>query len=90
MRVKFSVLHGYPMLINIGYVEDLPIGATVYNKQNNPVGTVGQNNQAWVRNDKLSDNLIVKWGGNNSCTLHYAISEPEENAAIIKTRGECK
>lgn len=90
VRVKFSVLHGYPMLINIGYVEDLPIGATVYNKQNNPVGTVGQNNQAWVRNDKLSDNLIVKWGGNNSCTLHYAISEPEENAAIIKTRGECK
>ena len=90
VRVKFSVLHGYPMLINIGYADGLPIGATVYNKENNPVGTVGQNNQAWVRNDKLADDLIIKWGSNRSCTLHYAIAEPEQNTAIIKTRGECQ
>lgn len=89
VRVKFSVIHGYPMLINIGYQGDIPIGASVYNQDNKPVGTVGQNNQAWVRNDKLADNLIVKWGRNQSCTLHYRIPDSQQDATIIKTQGEC-
>ncbi|WP_406908519.1 fimbria/pilus outer membrane usher protein [Klebsiella oxytoca] len=90
VRVKFSILHGYPMLININYNKPLPLGATVYNNKDNPVGTVGQNNQAWVRNDKLEDNLIVKWGNNYSCNLHYRISDADKDVPIIKTQGECK
>lgn len=90
VRVKFSILHGYPMLININYNKPLPLGATVYNNKDNPVGTVGQNNQAWVRNDKLEDNLIVKWGNNYSCNLHYRISDADKDDPIIKTQGECK
>ena len=78
------------MLININYNKPLPLGATVYNNKDNPVGTVGQNNQAWVRNDKLEDNLSVKWGNNSSCNLYYRISDTQKDDPIIKTQGECK
>ncbi|MBW9460614.1 hypothetical protein FHC49_04320 [Kluyvera sp. EC_51] len=90
VRVKFSVIHGYPMLIDIRYRASLPIGASIYDNDGRPVGTVGQNNQAWVRNDKLEDTLTVQWGNRQSCRLHYHIADEQSHDTIIKTPGECR
>lgn len=89
MRVKFSVINGYPMFITITYEQPLPVGATIYSKDSKAVGIVGQNNQAWVRYNKLSDNLIIKWGNNKSCDLSYNIPESKKDDEIIKIKGKC-
>ncbi|MDZ4033636.1 fimbria/pilus outer membrane usher protein [Kluyvera ascorbata] len=90
VRVKFSVIHGYPMLIDIRYRGSLPIGASIYDNDGRSVGTVGQNNQAWVRNDKLEDTLTIQWGNQQSCRLHYHIADEQSHDTIIKTPGECR
>ncbi|MFP5595841.1 fimbria/pilus outer membrane usher protein [Kluyvera sp. 142486] len=90
VRVKFSVIHGYPMLIDVHYPGGLPMGASIYDNDGRAVGTVGQNNQAWVRHDKLEDTLTIQWGNQQSCRLHYRVADAQSHDTIIKTPGECR
>jgi len=90
VRVRFNVLHGYPIFMTIHAKQTIPMGAGVYNQQGVSVGIVGQGNQAWIRNDQLADTLTVKWGADNVCHLSYQIPETEKEAELIKANGDCK
>lgn len=89
VRVTFSVLRGYPLLMHIRSAKNIPLGAEVYNHDNISVGMVGQGNLAWIRNDKLEDTLAVKWGNGGSCALHYKIIDAPKDAELIKADGDC-
>lgn len=89
VHVRFNVLKGYPLLMNIRSAKTIPLGASVYNQSGVSVGMVGQNNQAWIRNDKLKDTLLIKWGSGNFCSLHYQIPDAPENAELIRAEGDC-
>ncbi|GAA0491707.1 fimbria/pilus outer membrane usher protein [Tatumella punctata] len=89
VRIKFDVIHGYPMLMTLQTKKNIPMGASIYNHTGVPIGTVGQGNMAWVRNNKLSDVLSIRWGKDESCNLHYHIPDDDKDDVLIKVIGEC-
>ena len=77
------------MLMTLQTKKNIPMGASIYNHTGVPIGTVGQGNMAWVRNNKLSDVLSIRWGKDESCNLHYHIPDDDKDDVLIKVIGEC-
>lgn len=84
MLVKFDTQVGQSWLMPLttSKTESIPMGATVYDAQNNEVGIVGQGEQAFVRGIAPAGELIVKWGSDNArqCVIHYQLANPQDNA----------
>ncbi|HCL5252296.1 TPA: outer membrane usher protein [Salmonella enterica] len=62
----------------------IPLGADVFNEQNEPVGSVGQAGQAYVRGVEESGVLRVVWGNEkgSSCTVHYQTAPTMQKAGL--------
>lgn len=94
-KVEFKTKAGFPLLIkartNTG--EGLPFASNVYNSQGDVIGVVSQGSQLFIRTDKVQDNVIVKWGDNESqqCQVSYDLTTkalPDTGYKIIEE--QCK
>ncbi|ANI30062.1 fimbrial protein [Yersinia entomophaga] len=93
VKVKFETLTGYAMLIQTQTAdgEGLPLGADVYNSQDDIVGMVGQGNQIYVRVKDKKGSLHVRWGENSGdqCELPYTFNDQDTEQDIIHITGSC-
>lgn len=62
----------------------IPLGADVLNEKNEPVGTVGQAGQAYVRGVEDQGILKVVWGSDkeSTCTVRYQITNSAEKVGL--------
>jgi len=62
----------------------IPLGADVLNEKNEPIGTVGQAGQAYVRGVEEKGILRVVWGSDaaSTCTVHYQIPANAKKAGL--------
>ena len=67
----------------------IPLGADVLNEKNDPIGTVGQAGQAYVRGVEEKGVLRVVWGNDSasSCTVHYQIPANAKKAGLTTILG---
>lgn len=90
--IEFKTIIGYPALIKtlLNNTEMLPMGADVYDEQDNLIGMVGQASQIYARIGKKSGYLIVKWANDsNVCKIDYQLPTiKDEN--IINITAPCK
>lgn len=74
VKVSFSTRFGYPLLIKINMPNHItiPLGTEVKNSKD-VVGMIGQNNQIYLRAEKLKDKIHLSWGTtpSDSCTFNY-------------------
>ncbi|MEG5548798.1 outer membrane usher protein [Enterobacter wuhouensis] len=72
----------------------IPMGADVLNEKNEPIGTVGQAGQAYVRGVEEKGTLRVVWGsdGASTCTVHYQIPANAKKAGLttILNNQQCQ
>ena len=75
VKVSFSTKFGYPLLIKINMPNriTIPLGTEVKNNKDIVVGMIGQNNQIYLRDEKLKDQIHLSWGASpsDSCTSNY-------------------
>lgn len=75
VKVSFSTRFGYPLLIKINMPNHItiPLGTEVKNSKDVVVGMIGQNNQIYLRAEKLKDKIHLSWGTtpSDSCTFNY-------------------
>lgn len=72
----------------------IPLGADVLNEKNEPIGTVGQAGQSYVRGVDERGVLRVVWGSGDasSCTVHYQIPDNAKKAGLttILNNQQCQ
>ncbi|EEX4923826.1 fimbrial biogenesis outer membrane usher protein [Escherichia albertii] len=70
----------------------IPLGAQVYDANNEEIGITGQDGQIYVRVAKSSGKLTVRWGeGEQYCTLPYQFVPADANnkEALINLTARC-
>lgn len=94
-KVEFKTKAGFPLLIkaHTSTGEGLPFASNVYNSQGDVIGVVSQGSQLFIRTDKVQDNVIVKWGDNETqqCQVSYDLTTkalPDTGYKIIEE--QCK
>ncbi|CNK64680.1 fimbria/pilus outer membrane usher protein [Yersinia alsatica] len=94
VKVKFETLTGYAVLIQTQTANDegLPLGADVYNSEDEIVGMVGQGNQIYARVKDNKGSLYVRWGESSGeqCELPYAFGSQDTEQDIIHITGSCR
>ena len=95
VKISYPTRAGVPLLIHVKKKggETLPFGASVYDKDNQNVGLVGQGSRVFVRSDKTHDQLTIKWGDNASqtCSFNYALSAEAPNIGGYRMlESECQ
>ncbi|HFZ8996648.1 TPA: fimbria/pilus outer membrane usher protein [Citrobacter freundii] len=88
VRLRFDTVRGQAMLITAKKSDGglIPMGATVYDKNNHPIGMAGQAGQIYFRASEESGVLRVKWGDDaqESCDIAWQNrrSKPEPLAVM--------
>lgn len=96
IKVNFKTVKGYPILITAKRSHTssdiIPMGADIMNDDNQNVGMVGQGNQFYIRSDKMSDKLKVKWGNltNEQCELNYNLDGLDLEQPLIMLNAPCQ
>lgn len=77
VKITYPTRTGTPLLIRVKMKngEKLPFGSSVYDKESQNVGLVGQGSRVFVRSDKITDQLTVKWGesAKQQCSFTYSV-----------------
>lgn len=95
VKVDFKTIRGYPVLISAlradTSVDVIPMGADVIDSDNKFIGMVGQGNQFYIRAEKMSGKLIVKWGSsvNEKCELSYDLNGLDLDQPLILFKALC-
>lgn len=94
VKVSFSTKFGYPLLIKVDTVHNtiIPLGTEVKDSEEKIIGMVGQNNQIYLRSEKLKDTIHLSWGDlpSDNCTFTFdATSLYNESNAITKVTSSC-
>lgn len=91
-KVVFKTRKGIPLLIYARQKnsDPVPFGAEVFDDQGNSVGNVGQMGQAYVRVEKNTGLLTVKWGSGaeQQCRVNYSIAS-ETSAEFKRLSAVC-
>lgn len=92
VKVKFRTRTGAALLIKT--ITDsgmtIPMGAQVYDSQDQLVGITGQGGQIYVRVEQHEGVLTARWGnGNAYCALPYKIKENDINQPLINMTVHC-
>ncbi|MCS3429830.1 outer membrane usher protein [Klebsiella sp. BIGb0407] len=92
VKVKFRTRLGTALLIKAipknGVT--IPMGAEVYDEQNQSIGLAGQGGQIYVRVEQPEGKLTVRWGeGSDYCVLPYAIKESDKKTALVNITADC-
>jgi len=84
--VNFETDEGRSLVLELQRSDQgfIPLGADVLNEKNEPIGTVGQAGQAYVRGVGEQGVLRVVWGSSvaSSCSVHYQIPENANKAGL--------
>ncbi len=87
-KLTFDTVSGQALLIKAKRVdgEPVPFGAEVYDEAGQPVGLVGQSGRVYLRTEKESGRLSVKWGeeANQSCDIDYRVPESDQDASAAR------
>lgn len=94
VKLKFRTIKGYPILITTKRPEGasiLPMGADVYNEDNESVGMVGQGGQIYIRSDREEDRLTILWGNTpeDQCHLTYNLKGQDLSQPLIMLKATC-
>lgn len=95
-KVDFATKTGYAIYIatKTAQGENLPFAAQVFDQNNESVGIVAQGSMVYLRTQKATDRLVVKWGDDSTeqCAITYDVSsqlEKDQNN-LIMTEAVCK
>ena len=95
-KVDFATKTGYAIYIatKTAKGENLPFAAQVFDQNNESVGIVAQGSMVYLRTQKATDRLVVKWGDDSTeqCEITYDVSsqlEKDQNN-LIMTEAVCK
>ncbi|EAR9308083.1 outer membrane usher protein [Salmonella enterica subsp. salamae] len=84
--VNFETDEGRSLILELQRSDKgfIPLGADVLNEKNEPIGTVGQAGQAYVRGVEDQGVLRVVWGSGkeSACTVHYQVTENTTKAGL--------
>lgn len=95
-KVDFSTKKGYAIYISAktSSGENLPFAAQVFNQKDEVVGIVAQGSMVYLRTEKATDQLYVKWGDTPSekCEISYDVSNQlkDNQQNLIMTEAVCK
>lgn len=91
VKVRFKTNAGYPVLLTLQNDASIPMGADVVDQDGNPLGMVGQNNQAYFRAPDKTGTVKIIWGSSVSqqCTADYKVPTTQKNASLIKLSVVC-
>ncbi|MGE9551699.1 fimbria/pilus outer membrane usher protein [Erwinia amylovora] len=82
VAVKYATHQGTPLLIHsLSDGEPVRFGAEISDSDGNPLGSVGQGGQIYVRVSAMQGQLRVKWaeGPGGYCTINYHLRPAEKN-----------
>lgn len=86
-KVEFKTIRGRAVLINTSHSQGdmIPIGAEVFDSDNQSVGMVGQGGQIYARLPELSGVLYVIWGKqkDQSCRINYVLPNKKEKDDVF-------
>ncbi|WP_137009372.1 fimbria/pilus outer membrane usher protein [Aquitalea aquatilis] len=82
---KFKTKKGIPLLFKTSFSngQPLPFGASVYDKDGNTVGEIGQAGKLFARVKYSSGQLVVKYSENRTCNLAYDIEKQKKDEIKI-------
>ncbi|EAO2685133.1 outer membrane usher protein [Salmonella enterica] len=84
--VNFETDEGRSLILELQRSDNgfIPLGADVLNEKNEPIGTVGQAGQAYVRGVEDRGVLRVVWGSGkeSTCTVHYQMTKNLTKAGL--------
>ncbi|MCX8290012.1 outer membrane usher protein [Enterobacter pseudoroggenkampii] len=84
--VNFETDEGRSLILELQRSDKgfIPLGADVFNDKNEPVGTVGQAGQTYVRGVEEQGVLRVVWGNgaDSACTVHYQFTPSAKKAGL--------
>ncbi|EBX1353129.1 outer membrane usher protein [Salmonella enterica subsp. enterica serovar Okatie] len=84
--VNFETDEGRSLILELQRSDKgfIPLGADVLNEKNEPIGTVGQAGQAYVRGVEDQGVLRVVWGSGkeSTCTVHYQVTGNTTKAGL--------
>lgn len=93
VKVNFNTRHGYAMLIKskISTGDAIPLGSDVFNEKMENIGMSGQNGQIYLRTDKTSGQLHIKWGNEktDACVIRYHLSDEQLKNPLIRLTESC-
>lgn len=94
VKLNFKTRKGYSVLIQsqLNNQQIIPMGADVFNQDNEVIGMVGQAGQVYVRVPNQEGILTLRWGAENdqSCQLPYHIENHQLEQTLIKLNAECR
>ncbi|MBA4707807.1 fimbria/pilus outer membrane usher protein [Aquitalea aquatica] len=78
---KFKTKKGIPLLFKTSFPngQPLPFGASVYDKDENIVGEIGQSGKLFARVKYESGQLVVKYTDNRTCDLIYDMKKQKKD-----------
>ncbi|HHV7361218.1 TPA: fimbria/pilus outer membrane usher protein [Morganella morganii] len=92
VKVVFRTRTGTALLIKAATPAggSIPLGAQVYNADNEEIGITGQGGQIYVRVSETTGILTVRWGdGEQYCTLPYQFKPAEKKDILINLTAQC-
>lgn len=92
VKVVFRTRTGTALLIKATAPAggSIPLGAQVYNADNEEIGITGQGGQIYVRVPQTTGTLTVRWGeGEQYCTLPYQFKPAEKKDTLINLTAQC-
>lgn len=93
VKIKFNTRTGTALLITALTEHDqlIPMGSQVYNEKGEPVGMAGQNGQVYVRVDKPSGHMTIKWNDDKEkCILSYQIPDDQFKSDLVNITSHCR
>jgi len=91
VKVKFRTRIGTALLIKAIPENSvaIPMGAEVYDEQNQSIGLAGQGGQIYVRVEKPEGRLTVRWGEDAYCVLPYNLTGTDTKSSLVNLTVRC-
>ena len=87
VKLRFETLRGRSVLIALRQPSGqlIPVGADVYDEENNILGVVGQGSRAYIRSAREQGTVTIRWGDlvHQQCAVRYSL--PEKKASDVMT-----
>ncbi|MBP6346267.1 MAG: fimbrial biogenesis outer membrane usher protein [Neisseriaceae bacterium] len=93
VKIRFATQSGYPVLLHLTRPDQaiVPFGAQVVDANEQEIGIVGQNNQAYIRTPSVQNSVSIVWGSGpeNRCQARFELSKAQLQANLIPINSVC-
>lgn len=84
---KYPTKYGIPIVFKVDKIEgeNLPLGANVYDENQNIITQVGQGNKIFLMTEELDGSLTVNYGqnGEKTCSIPFSLNKPNVDEYLI-------